>query len=109
MSETGIFSQYPSHYPLIAGELARALLHVRPPEWADEEAAAAGRPETAPAARRLAGMAALAVAAPRAGGLALAAEVLDRTMRSHVPLMCTVKLHSLTLYEEGTLGGCSKS
>ncbi|CAL8463180.1 g2714 [Coccomyxa elongata] len=58
-----------------AGELARALLHARPPEWADEEAAAAGRPETAPAARRLAGMAALAVAAPRAGGLALAAEV----------------------------------
>ncbi|EIE21374.1 hypothetical protein COCSUDRAFT_56593 [Coccomyxa subellipsoidea C-169] len=58
-----------------AGELARALLHARPPEWADEEAAAAGRPDTGPAARRLAGMASLAAAAPRAGGLALAAEV----------------------------------
>ncbi|KAK9908206.1 hypothetical protein WJX75_004272 [Coccomyxa subellipsoidea] len=58
-----------------AGELARALLHARPPEWADEEATAAGRPEMAPAARRLAGMASLAAAAPRAGGLALAAEV----------------------------------
>jgi len=59
----------------MAGELARALLHARAPEWADEEAAAGGRPEAAPAARRLAAMIALAATAPRAGGLALAGEV----------------------------------
>jgi len=55
-----------------AGELARALLYARPPDWADREAGAdADRPD----AQRLAALVALLAAAPAPAGAALAGHV----------------------------------
>lgn len=73
-------------FAILAGELARALLFARPPEWADEDVP--GQPPgQAASARRLSAMASLAATAPKQGGLALAGELCSPHLDTHQRLL----------------------
>ncbi|CAL5229633.1 g12997 [Coccomyxa viridis] len=63
-----------------AGEVARALLYARPPEWADKEAVAL---EQKASTQRFSALAAVCEAAPQEGGLALAKEVYSPHLDMH--------------------------
>eukprot|EP00884_Botryococcus_braunii_P006828 jgi/Botrbrau1/16146/Bobra.0281s0003.1 len=79
-----LLSQAPEELAIYAGEMARALLHTRPPDWGEEEAAT---PEEKPEEQRARAIVGLLMAVPREGGRALVAEVYSPHLDLHQRLL----------------------
>ena len=104
---------------MAAGELARALLFAREPEWAgggDDGGGSAPPAQSRAAGQREAALVALAVAAPEEAGLALAAELQAPNLDLHQRLtvldtLCAAaqRLSAPGAALPGCVGGCCRN